>query len=50
MSANPQDAGRGRLLVISAPSGAGKTTLVRGLLDRVPRLKFSVSYTTRPKR
>jgi guanylate kinase len=41
---------RGRLLVISAPSGAGKTTLVRGLLEREPRIKFSISYTTRPKR
>lgn len=38
------------LYVIAAPSGAGKTTLVRLLLDRNPRLKFSVSYTTREKR
>ena len=38
------------LYVIAAPSGAGKTTLVRSLLDRNPRLKFSVSYTTREKR
>src|SRR5690606_17685013 len=50
VSATPEDAGRGRLLVISAPSGAGKTTLVRALLERLPRLKFSVSYTTRPRR
>ncbi|MEM8626703.1 MAG: guanylate kinase [Pseudomonadota bacterium] len=42
--------GRGRLLVIAAPSGAGKTTLVRGLIERDPRFVFSVSYTTRPKR
>ncbi|MEM1440326.1 MAG: guanylate kinase [Pseudomonadota bacterium] len=41
---------RGRLVVISAPSGAGKTTLVRGLIDRDPRFEFSVSYTTRDKR
>ncbi len=41
---------RGRLVVISAPSGAGKTTLVRGLIERDPRFVFSVSYTTRPKR
>jgi guanylate kinase len=41
---------RGRLVVIAAPSGAGKTTLVHALLRREPRLKFSVSYTTRPKR
>ena len=38
------------LYVIAAPSGAGKTTLVRSLLDRNPGLKFSVSYTTREKR
>lgn len=41
---------RGRLWVISAPSGAGKTSLVRALLERDPALKFSISYTTRPKR
>ena len=38
------------LYVIAAPSGAGKTTLVRFLLDRNPDFKFSVSYTTREKR
>jgi guanylate kinase len=41
---------QGRLWVIAAPSGAGKTSLVRALLDRDPKLKFSVSYTTRPRR
>jgi guanylate kinase len=41
---------RGELWVIAAPSGAGKTSLVRALLARDPRLKFSISYTTRPKR
>ncbi|MEL6367863.1 MAG: guanylate kinase [Pseudomonadota bacterium] len=41
---------RGRLVVVSAPSGAGKTTLVRGLLERDPRFVFSVSYTTRARR
>ena len=41
---------RGRLWVVAAPSGAGKTSLVRALLDRDPSLKFSISYTTRPKR
>lgn len=38
------------LFVISAASGAGKTTLIRGLLERVGGMDFSVSYTTRPKR
>ncbi len=40
----------GRLIVLSAPSGAGKTSLVRALLERDPRLRVSVSYTTRPPR
>ena len=38
------------LFVIAAPSGAGKTTLVRRLLERNRGLEFSVSYTTREKR
>jgi len=37
-------------LVISAPSGAGKTTLITKLLKADDRLEFSVSTTTRPKR
>lgn len=41
---------RGRLFVIAAPSGTGKTSLVRALMERQPRLRFSVSYTTRPPR
>ena len=40
----------GRLLLIAAPSGAGKTSLVRELLRSHPNLRFSVSYTTRPQR
>jgi guanylate kinase len=40
----------GQLWVISAPSGAGKTSLVRKLLERDPTLKFSISYTTRKPR
>jgi len=43
-------ADQGRLFVIAAPSGAGKTTLVHRLMDTDPTLRFSVSYTTRPKR
>jgi guanylate kinase len=41
---------RGRLFVIAAPSGAGKTSLVRALMQREPDLRFSISYTTRPRR
>jgi len=41
---------KARLLVISAPSGAGKTTLVRKLLLRNPQVRFSISYTTRAPR
>jgi guanylate kinase len=41
---------RGNLFVISAPSGAGKTSLVRALLQREPHLRFSISYTTRKQR
>ena len=41
---------RGNLFVISAPSGAGKTTLCRKLLKKMPNMKLSVSYTTREPR
>jgi guanylate kinase len=37
----------GSVFIISAPSGAGKTTLVKGVMEKLPGLKFSVSYTTR---
>lgn len=40
----------GRLYVVAAPSGAGKTSLVKALMAREPRLRFSVSYTTRQPR
>ena len=39
-----------KLFVIAAPSGAGKTTLVRALVTSNPELRFSISYTTREKR
>ena len=42
--------GDARLFVIAAPSGAGKTTLVKALVERNPALKFSISYTTREQR
>ncbi len=38
------------LYVIAAPSGAGKTTLVKALMKNNPGLRFSISYTTRKKR
>ena len=41
---------RGLMLVLSSPSGAGKTTLSRGLLDGDPNITLSVSVTTRAKR
>ena len=40
----------GRLYVVAAPSGAGKTSLVKALMEREPRIQFSVSYTTRRAR
>lgn len=50
MSSSATDPGRGRLIVVAAPSGAGKTTLVRALLAQRPDIEFSISYTTRPRR
>lgn len=40
----------GTLFIISAPSGGGKTSLVNALLQEIPNLEVSVSYTTRPMR
>jgi len=42
--------GQGRLYVVAAPSGAGKTSLVKALMEREPAIQFSVSYTTRKPR
>lgn len=53
MSRAPRSAAirqRGFLLVLSSPSGAGKTTITRRLLERDPSLTLSVSVTTRPRR
>jgi guanylate kinase len=45
-----ENAERGDIFVVSAPSGSGKTTICRALVERVERLALSVSYTTRGKR
>ncbi|HEX8650290.1 MAG TPA: guanylate kinase [Pyrinomonadaceae bacterium] len=41
---------RGMLVVVSSPSGGGKGTLIRRVLETVPNLGYSVSFTTRPAR
>jgi guanylate kinase len=41
---------RGKLFVIAAPSGAGKTSLVKALLDSDPSVRLSISHTTRKRR
>ncbi len=41
---------QGKLIIFSAPSGAGKTTIVRHLLRKFPQLSFSISATTRESR
>jgi guanylate kinase len=50
VSAPQRQERRGRLVVLAAPSGAGKTTLVHALLKRKRGVQFSVSYTTRQPR
>ena len=40
----------GKLIIFSAPSGAGKTTIVHHLLSKIPELEFSISATTRAAR
>ncbi len=40
----------GKLFIFSAPSGSGKTSIVKELLKRIPNLEFSVSACSRPKR
>src|SRR6266545_2132698 len=47
MSSRPP---RGLLFIVSAPSGAGKTTLVERLVERTPHLRMSRSYTSRSAR
>ncbi len=50
MSADATPTGRGMLLVVSAPSGTGKTTVVERLVECCPTLRQSLSYTSRPAR
>ena len=47
---NPQQTNSGTLYIISAPSGAGKTSLVKALLERTEQITVSVSNTTRAAR
>ena len=41
---------KGNLIIVSGPSGAGKSALVTGVLQSMTRIRFSVSFTTRPPR
>lgn len=41
---------KGTLFIVSAPSGAGKTSIVKAMLDKLDRVRVSVSYTTRKQR
>jgi len=50
MSQSPEIARRGIMLVVSSPSGAGKTTLTRNLLEQEENVSLSVSVTTRARR
>jgi guanylate kinase len=49
-SADPPKRRKGNLFIVSAPSGAGKTTLCRALLEHVDDIYYSVSHTTRQPR
>ena len=41
---------KNKIIIISSPSGAGKTTICKYLLKKIDNVKLSISYTTRPKR
>ncbi|MFP4692076.1 MAG: guanylate kinase, partial [Bacteroidales bacterium] len=43
-------AAQGKLIVFSAPSGAGKTSIVKEVLKKTPQLAFSISACSRPRR
>ncbi len=49
-TANSRGEKTGRIFIISAPSGAGKTTLCNAILKRFPDLRYSISHTTRKPR
>ena len=49
-NSKPMNFKRGSLFIISAPSGAGKTTLTKAVLDRFTDILYSISYTTRELR
>ncbi len=49
-SEKPQMDKKGLIIIISGPSGAGKTTIIHRLLNEVPLLKQCITYTTRAKR
>ncbi|MEE4301489.1 MAG: guanylate kinase [Pseudomonadales bacterium] len=50
MNEHPDITAKGALFVVAAPSGAGKTSLVKAVVERDARLTVSVSHTTRPRR
>jgi guanylate kinase len=50
ISEKPTESERGILFVVSSPSGGGKGTLIRRILTRLPRLGYSISWTTRAPR
>jgi guanylate kinase len=49
-TSNDRSGGGRRIVVLTAPSGSGKTSIARRILDLLPDLRFSVSVTTRPMR
>ena len=49
-NSDTRQTGRGLLFIVSAPSGTGKTTLVERLVQELPNLHKSRSYTSRPPR